>query len=71
MVSLIPTPANDAISAAEASQSAALFNLHAFSSVLIEGERGDELELLEMYGGNGRRFSGVIAAIGATFRQVE
>jgi len=49
MVSLISAPANNAISAAEVSRSAALFGLHVFCSVVIGAESGEELGSLEMY----------------------
>jgi hypothetical protein len=49
MVSLISTPADSAISAAEVSRSAALFGLHIFCSVVIGAESGEELGSLEMY----------------------
>jgi len=48
------------MSAAEALQSAALFGLHVFCSVVIGDESGEELGSLEMYCGNGRRFSAVV-----------
>jgi hypothetical protein len=49
VVSLISTPASDTISVAAASQSAALFGLHIFLSVVIGAESGEELGSLEMY----------------------
>jgi len=49
MVSLISTPADSAISAAEVSRSAALFGVYIFFSVVIKAESGELLGALEMY----------------------
>lgn len=49
IISLISIPANNAISAAEASRSAALFGLHVFCSAVIGDESEEELGSLEMY----------------------
>lgn len=49
IVSFICIPANNAISAAEASRCAALFVLHVFCSLVIAAEGGEELGSLEMY----------------------
>jgi hypothetical protein len=49
MVSVISTPADNGIRAVEVSRSAALFGLHAFCSVVIGAESGEELGSLEMY----------------------
>jgi hypothetical protein len=50
IVSLIFTPADSAISAAEVSRSAALFGLHVFGSVVLVAESSEDLGSLEMYG---------------------
>jgi hypothetical protein len=50
IVSLIPMPDDDAISASEVSRSAALFGLHIFFSAVIGAESGELLGSLEMYG---------------------
>jgi hypothetical protein len=49
LVSLISTPANNAISTSRISRSAALFGPHVFCSVVIGAEGGEEHGCLEMY----------------------
>src|SRR5438128_438624 len=49
IVSLIPMPDDDAISASEVSRSAALFGLHIFFSGVIGAESGEDLGSLDVY----------------------